>query len=120
MQVVKEAGYPDVIQQYRGVVDPELAGSKSPYYHPEPLLSLPEEGKAVTDEGLTQTLDADDEDLKGDIKRAHGRHPVNSPSRLATDTAHRDKHASITSSTGSRSKFLDSTRQQTAALHIAS
>ena len=108
MQVVKEAGYPDVIQQYRGVVDPELAGSKSPYYHPEPLLSLPEEGKAATDEGLTQNLDADDEDLKSDIKRAHGRHPISSSTRLATETAHRDKHASITPSTGSRSKCPDS------------
>lgn len=51
------------------MLDREQADSNQLYYHPEPLLNIPDHEERQGDAKLADQVEPDDEDLRGDLKR---------------------------------------------------
>ena len=67
-QIAQESGFSSVVQQWRGVLDPDLESSPKPVVDIEPPYDKPVIQQEGT-QGPEAQVEADDEDLQGDIQR---------------------------------------------------
>lgn len=67
-QVAQQSGFDQAVQQWRGILDPEMKSLPPPAVDTEPPFDRPTEQQQAAQ--AAAQVEEDDEDLKGDLQRA--------------------------------------------------
>lgn len=100
LQVAEASGFSQAVQQWRGILDPELQSLPTPKVCVEPPYDKPTDQQAAAQ--AASQVEEDDEDLRGDLQRIRGQ-----KSGAKSRSVHGDKGHSLVEKTGLDQLSLD-------------